>query len=212
MSHGRDAVAGSSLRADSARAEAKPPRPSGDTVDSAPPATITSASPHAVLDRQVTGNHIDDRGRHEERRDTARTALIVIFLLRFDHRQAADAGTNDHANAIGIFLGHGDSGILDCLDAGCHAEVDEFIHVTRFFGVEVVLDVEAFHFTRETGGEGRRVKTSNVSDPGFALGDGFPRVGNAVADGGNHTKAGDHYTTVFRTQASLPEWIGESAG
>src|SRR5438874_13338834 len=47
-SQGRDAVDGSSLRPDSARAEAKPPRPSGDTVDSAPPATITSASPYSI--------------------------------------------------------------------------------------------------------------------------------------------------------------------
>jgi hypothetical protein len=46
LSHGREAVAGSSLRVDNARAEANPPKPNGDTVDSEPPAIITSASPY----------------------------------------------------------------------------------------------------------------------------------------------------------------------
>ena len=48
LSQGRDAVSGSSLRVDKARAAAKPPTPSGDTVDSAPPAIITSASPYSI--------------------------------------------------------------------------------------------------------------------------------------------------------------------
>jgi hypothetical protein len=48
LSQGRLAVAGSSLRVDIALAEQKPPTPSGDTVDSAPPATITSASPYSM--------------------------------------------------------------------------------------------------------------------------------------------------------------------
>ena len=41
-------MVGSSLRCDSARAEQKPPTPSGVTVDSHPPATITSASPRSI--------------------------------------------------------------------------------------------------------------------------------------------------------------------
>jgi hypothetical protein len=45
LSHGRLAVAGSSLRVESARAEAKPPIASSLTTASEPPAIITSASP-----------------------------------------------------------------------------------------------------------------------------------------------------------------------
>ena len=41
-------VAGSSLRVESARDAQKPPTPSGETVASAPPATITSASPYSM--------------------------------------------------------------------------------------------------------------------------------------------------------------------
>src|SRR6185369_17994322 len=49
LSQGREAVLGSSLRSDSARAAAKPPTPRGDTHDSEPPATITSASPLSII-------------------------------------------------------------------------------------------------------------------------------------------------------------------
>ncbi len=47
-SHGRLAVCGSSLRDVIARAAVKPPMPSGEIVDSAPPASITSASPYSI--------------------------------------------------------------------------------------------------------------------------------------------------------------------
>ena len=49
LSHGREALAGVSLKpVDSAREAQKPPMPSGHTAASAPPATITSASPHMM--------------------------------------------------------------------------------------------------------------------------------------------------------------------
>ena len=49
LSHGRLALVGSSLRVDIARAEQKPPIGTPDVVYSAPPATITSASPYAIM-------------------------------------------------------------------------------------------------------------------------------------------------------------------
>src|SRR5690606_19833897 len=49
VSQGRLAVAGSSLRVDSAFAEEKPPIANGVTVDSAPPQTIMSASPYSIM-------------------------------------------------------------------------------------------------------------------------------------------------------------------
>ena len=49
LSHGRLAVAGSSLRVDSARAAAKPPTLNCVMAASAPPAIITSASPYSIM-------------------------------------------------------------------------------------------------------------------------------------------------------------------
>jgi hypothetical protein len=122
----------------------------------------------AVLDRQVARDHVDDRGRHEERRDAARTALVVVFLLFFDHRQAADAGTDDHADAVGIFFGDDHARILQRLDTGGHAVMDKGIHVAGFLGRDVVLDIEAFDFARKTGRKWRCVELGDVGNAGFA--------------------------------------------
>lgn len=164
---------------------------------------------HAVLDRQVTGDHVDDRRRHEERRNTARTALVVIFLLLFDHRQAADAGTDDDADAVGVLFGHDHAGILHGLDTGRHAVMDERIHVAGFLGRDVVLDVEAFDFTGKTGTESLRVKLGDGGNTGLALDRRGPRVGNIIAYRGYGAQAGNDNTTVFRTsQAILLKSIG----
>ena len=49
LSQGREAAAGRSLKpVDSAREAQNPAMPSSQTVASAPPATITSASPHMI--------------------------------------------------------------------------------------------------------------------------------------------------------------------
>ncbi|MPM70353.1 hypothetical protein SDC9_117308 [bioreactor metagenome] len=46
-------------------------------------------------------HHVDDGGRHEERRDTARAARCQFCVGVFDQRQAADAGANHATNARG---------------------------------------------------------------------------------------------------------------
>src|SRR4051812_40495805 len=89
-SHGRLAFSGSSLRVVIARAEQNPPIATPVVVYSAPPATITSASPYWIMriqaeivrrggargdagdvrtfqpqhDREVSRRHVDDRARH----------------------------------------------------------------------------------------------------------------------------------------------------
>ena len=66
----------------------------------------------AELDRQVARDHVDDRRRDEERRDAARAAAVVLRLRVFDHRQAADAGTHEHADTIAIVVGDDNARIL----------------------------------------------------------------------------------------------------
>jgi hypothetical protein len=47
------------------------------------------------------------------------------------------------------------------LDTGRHAEVNEGIHVTRFFGGNVLLYLEAYDFTGKGGRESANVKFSD---------------------------------------------------
>ncbi len=87
-------------------------------------------------------------------------------------------------------------GILQCLDAGGHAEMDEGIHVAAFLAGQVVLDDEVLHFARETGRKLRCVELGDVGDARLARQGCFPRVGNGIADRGDATQAGDDDTTV----------------
>ena len=92
-SQGREARSGSSLRVDKARAAAKPPIPTGVVAISAPPTSIASTSPAAIIrraeanvmgagraggdhckvgslqvikNRQIPGDHVDDGARHKK--------------------------------------------------------------------------------------------------------------------------------------------------
>ena len=60
----------------------------------------------AVFDRQMAGDHVDDRGRHEKRTDAARAAVGQLFVRLFNHRQTTDAGPYDDANALGVGIGY----------------------------------------------------------------------------------------------------------
>ena len=150
----------------------------------------------AELDRQVARDHVDDRGRDEERRDAARAAAVELRLRVFDHRQAADAGAHEHADAVGIVLGDDEARILYRLDARGHAEMDERIHMTAFFARQIFLDVKVLHLAREAGREWRCVELGDVGNARFARQCCLPRIGNSVADRRDATQAGNDDTAV----------------
>src|SRR6267378_4006110 len=106
-SHGRLALAGSSLRVESAFIAAKPPTPIGVIVASVPPPIIISAAPrsiilnespmacadaaHAVTNRNMSRGQIHNRGRNKERRNPAGAALYQFDVLALDDIEPADA-------------------------------------------------------------------------------------------------------------------------
>eukprot|EP01022_Parablepharisma_sp_SALTPOND_P036185 TRINITY_DN979_c0_g7_i1.p1 TRINITY_DN979_c0_g7~~TRINITY_DN979_c0_g7_i1.p1 ORF type:complete len:1344 (+),score=262.78 TRINITY_DN979_c0_g7_i1:3504-7535(+) len=149
----------------------------------------------AELDGQVARDHVDDRGRDKERTDAARTTVGQFGVGFFDQRQAANARTDHDANALGILVRYRQSAILDGLDTGGHAVVDEGIHMTRFFGGDVILDIEALYLTGKMRGEGGSVELGHGSDAGLAFLDGTPRIGDVVADRRDASQAGNDYTT-----------------
>ena len=163
----------------------------------------------AEHDRDVPRDHVDDRGRHEERRDPARAALFELGLGVLDQRQAADARADQAADALrflGVELVVGrQAGVADRLDRGGQAEVDERVHVTRFLGREIVFDVEALDLAGEAAGEGRGVELGDVGDAGAAREQVLPAFGDAVADRADQAEAGDDDTArihrVIRTEA-----------
>jgi hypothetical protein len=92
----------------------------------------------AVADRDVARDHVDDRGRHEERRDAARAAFAVLVVRVLDQRQPADARADDAADALGHLLAErgagGQTGVLHRLHRSRQPVMDEGVHVAGFLG------------------------------------------------------------------------------
>jgi len=109
---------------------------------------------YSIQDGKVSGNHVDDGTRDEEGRNLPRAGLRQQSVGLLDQRQAADPGTDIDADALGVGFGNLDARIADRLDAGGHAELDEDIHATRFFRVEVLRNVKILDLARNLRGEG----------------------------------------------------------
>ena len=148
---------------------------------------------HAEHDGQVARDHVDDGAGDEERRNLARAALQEGAMGVFDHRQTADAGTDVHADAFGILRRHFQTRVLDGLDARRHAVMDESIHAARFFGGQILGDIEPLDLPGHLRGEAGGVEAGDVGDAGFAGEDVGPSLADTDADGRNDAQAGDNY-------------------
>ena len=105
----------------------------------------------------MAGNHIDDGRRHEKRRNTAGAAGHELVTHVLDQRQTANARANQAANTVRRLFVQSVSGgqtcISHCLQTGRHTQMDEAVHGSRFFGGDVGVEVEVFHFTCKVAGE-----------------------------------------------------------
>ena len=144
-----------------------------------------------VLDRHVTGDHVDDGARHEERRDLARTALEPLRVIRFDRADAADPGAHRDAVAVRVGLLDREAGVLHRLHARRDAVVHEGVALAGFFRLEVLADVEVADRAGETGREGAGVEVLDGADAADAVADVVPALGNGVAYGRDQPKARD---------------------
>ncbi|KAG1238150.1 hypothetical protein G6F68_018775 [Rhizopus microsporus] len=107
----------------------------------------------------MTGDQVDQRTRHEERRDPSRTLGQIFDLGFLDARQTADTGAHDHADALGIGFGDFQATIAPCLHPGSQAVMDKRIHLAGFFGRDIGADVEVFDFASNVRGDGRGIET-----------------------------------------------------
>ncbi len=74
--------------------------------------------PGTMLDRHLTGRHIDDQTRDEERRDPLGALLEKLGMRALDERQTTDSRTDDDTDAIGVVLVDDESRIIEGFLAG----------------------------------------------------------------------------------------------
>ena len=85
----------------------------------------------------------------------------------FDHRQPADARADIDADASGIGFGDLEAGVLQRLNPGCDAEMDETVHAARLLRRQVRGDVEVLYFARDPAREQTRVEVGDAADSGL---------------------------------------------
>ncbi len=77
------------------------------------------------MDRQETGNHVDDRPRHEERGNLAGPLLMQQAAGVFNVGQPADARSHGNADAFTVCIGDFDARVAHCLKAGSQTVLNE---------------------------------------------------------------------------------------
>ncbi|MCY1415236.1 hypothetical protein D9M71_307100 [compost metagenome] len=137
----------------------------------------------AQMDRQESGNHVDDRARHEERRNPPRPLLVQRLGVVLDIGQTTDAGAHGHADALAIGIGDFQTGIAHRLETGCQAVLDEEVHLASFLGRQVVLDIEALDRAAKAGIEGRDIHMPDGTDATLPGQHALPTAGHIRAKG-----------------------------
>ena len=137
----------------------------------------------AVHDRQIARDHVDDAHGNVKRRNPARSLFLDGQRGVFDRADAADAGAEVHADALGVGLRDFQPRILDGLDAGGHAELDEAVHAARFlFGNAERGGIEILDLAGDGGGKAGGIELRDAADAAFAGEDVAPVFSDTDAD------------------------------
>ncbi len=100
---------------------------------------------HVVHNRQVAANHVDNGAGHKERGHFARTCRTDDLIIAFDRTNTADARANSTPNPGAILISHLKTAILQRLNAGNHAELNEGIHPLGILRMKVALRGKLFY-------------------------------------------------------------------
>jgi hypothetical protein len=114
--------------------------------------------------------------------------LVVVL----DHRQAADAGADRHADAAGILLGAGEPRIRDGLGTRGHAVLDEQVHLAGFLGIQVGTDVEVLDGTPEARVEAADIEVLDGGNAALAGHDVRPALVHGISHRRDQAEPGHH--------------------
>src|SRR5690606_8891895 len=154
-------------------------------------------------DRYLPGHHVDDGAGHVERRDLSRPALVVLDGGLFDALEATDAGTDRHADAVGVGIADLEPGIGDRHQRRRHAVVDEGVHLLDVLRRDPLRRVEALDRAGNARGECGRVEMGDRADPGAAVDDAVPARGQVIAERRQDADSGDGDAALGHGQLSL---------
>ena len=129
---------------------------------------------HAIHDRQITGDHVDNVTRHKERRNFTWTTIQKTVIAGLDTRQAANTRTNNNTNTLSIGISHFETSIFNCFHCGCNAVVNESIHFLGVFTRNNCLNIKVFDASTKTNWKISYIKWCDWCHTTFACQDVIP--------------------------------------
>ena len=112
-----------------------------------------------LVHREHAGGHVADEHRDNERREPAGAAFEQNFELLGGGGQTADAGADDDADFVAVFMVEVEAGIEQRLVPGENAELRITIRPPDFLGRRECRErIKIFHLTGDLGVERRGVK------------------------------------------------------
>ena len=137
----------------------------------------------APVDGDRAGCQIDECHRDEERRDTARPSALHVFLCRLDRLDAADARTDQHAEALHILFFRIQPAVCHRLLGRDARKLGETVIELQLALAEVLLHIQILHLCRELDLILSGVKMRDRIDAALVFPDALPQLGSGVADG-----------------------------
>jgi hypothetical protein len=128
----------------------------------------------AVLDGDLAGCEIGDGRGDEEGGDAAGAGGGELGVFALDDLEGADAAADVDSDALGVFGGDIECGLLDGHVCGGEGELDEAAVLLDVFAVDEVFGVEVFDLTGELAGVLGGVEEGDGGYAGLALEERLP--------------------------------------
>ncbi|MCY1440695.1 hypothetical protein D9M71_569790 [compost metagenome] len=144
------------------------------------------------VDGQETGNHIDDRAWHEERRDPSWAGLVQRAGGFFDIGQTANTRAHGHADTLTVGVSDFQTGIAYRLKTCGQTVLNEQVELAGFLDRQVFLDIEVLYRAAKTGGIGRKVGVFDQTNATAASQNALPAARHIRAQWRQHTHTGDY--------------------
>ena len=159
----------------------------------------------AVFHGDETGGNVADHVRNHEGGHAGRPFGKKRGMLAFQRAEAADAAAHHDADAGFVLRFQIQPGILESHSGSAHGKVREAVHAAGVLGrLEVRGGIEIFDFTGDFRGVAGNIHGFDGVNAAAASLHGFPGGCEIIAQGADHSDAGDNNSAVGHNKC---EWL-----
>ena len=131
----------------------------------------------------------------------------MVGVLALDDVEAADAGADVDADAVGDLRRDLEAGVLHGLVGGGQGEVDEAAHLAGLFFVDEEERIEVLDLGGEADGVAGEIEGLDLGHAALAGQQAFPDLRRGFADPADEAEAGDDDATLLHVFYFAAFWF-----